>query len=134
MDAPLGALKAEHPAWQAGHGRQWLVEQCAAKGALVQPWVSYVRHRPDWSASTQAQALRLKGQRAIWWLTSAEGIAQVPALWPEGPDAWRLAATDFVALVTHPRMVAAAQTVGFAQTCISRPATADVLNTLESLH
>ncbi len=121
---------------QAGHrllvvrgdgGRDWLAQQCLAQGGQVQLCSAYRRCAPVWTAEQQRQAHAL-GTDAIWLLTSSEALGHLRHLLP-GKD-WASAR----AVVTHPRIAAAAQQMGFGQLVGSHPALQSVLHTLESMH
>jgi uroporphyrinogen-III synthase len=60
----------------------------------------------------------------VWLLTSSESVGYLGRLVP-GHD-W----SGTSAVATHPRIASAAQALGFGRVLHSRPAVADVLNTL----
>lgn len=106
-----------------GSGREWLMEQCRARGAEVEACAAYERHAPRWAPSDRA----LAEQDALWLFSSSEAVAH---LWTAMP------ATDWSragALCTHERIAAAARAVGFVHVYTSRPSLPDVLVALESV-
>ena len=111
---------------QAGRGREWLIEQCEAKGAHVDACVAYQRSAPAWSDTLRAQASAAAVPGSMWLLSSSEALTHLR----EGlPDvSWEQAS----ALATHPRIAAAARDAGFGDVRTSRPTLPDVLRALES--
>lgn len=110
----------------AGHGREWLMQQCQALGAEVQACVAYARSAPRWTPSLLAQATAAAAPGSLWLLSSSEAVAHLRAGLPE--VSWGQVA----ALATHPRIADAALHAGFGSVQTSRPALADVLRTLKS--
>lgn len=106
-----------------GSGREWLLEQCRARGAQVDSCAAYERHAPRWSASDRA----LTVHDGLWLFSSSEAVANLQTAMP-GTD-WSQAA----ALCTHERIAAAARAAGFVHVHISRPSLPDVLLALESM-
>ncbi|MDQ7743276.1 uroporphyrinogen-III synthase [Hydrogenophaga pseudoflava] len=106
-----------------GNGREWLLEQCRARGAQVDTCAAYERHAPRWSASDRTLAV----QDGLWLFSSSEAVAHLQTAMPATD--WSRAA----ALCTHERIAAAARAAGFVQVHTSRPALADVLLALESM-
>lgn len=90
-------------------GRDWLAAQWQAAGARVDFVAAYARMGPALDGAGQGvlQAARAEPQRHLWHFGSAEAVAHLKALDP-GAD-W----TAAVALVTHPRIAAAARASGF---------------------
>lgn len=107
-----------------GAGRDWLGAQCLAQGATVSHCVVYSRAAPVWTPAQRAQALAASGPGHVWLLTSSESVGYLGRLVP-GHD-W----SGTSAVATHPRIASAAHALGFGRVLHSRPAVADVLNTL----
>lgn len=110
----------------AGHGREWLMQQCGTLGARVEACVAYERSAPEWSASLRAQAHTAAAPGSLWLLSSSEALAHLHAGLPDAN--WSHSA----ALATHPRIAEAAHEAGFGEVQISRPALPDVLRALKS--
>lgn len=103
-----------------GHGRDWLAQQCEAAGAQVDYAVVYKRVRPVWTQAQQHQAREAVGQ-AVWLFSNAEALGHLAHLLPQTD--WRYTA----AVVTHPRVARAAQTLGLLNVTICRPHLAELL-------
>ncbi|HEX5805050.1 MAG TPA: uroporphyrinogen-III synthase [Macromonas sp.] len=111
-----------------GNGRDWLAEQCRAAGGQVDWCVAYQRRCPVWGTATRAQAAALVQDHACWLFSSSQAVGHLHQLCPD--QRWEHAR----ALVTHPRIGASVRELGFGEIIDSRPALADVLSHLESLH
>lgn len=122
-DAPEGPASAPAEGLP-GRGRDWLIGQCRAAGAQVDACVAYARHTPALDARQCAQLARLGGDGAVWLFSSSEALAPLAACWPAGATAG--------ALVTHPRIAAAARAAGFGRVVTVRPTLDDVVRGLES--
>lgn len=109
-----------------GNGRDWLAQQCRARGGSVDWCVAYRRQVPEWG-SEREQALAAAGDGSVWLLSSSEALDNLRALLP-GAD-WSRAR----AIATHPRIAQAAVRMGFGIVRESRPTLADVLRNLESM-
>jgi len=109
----------------AGQGREWLIRQCRERGAQVRACVAYERTSPRWDEHSRAQVRAALGSAHLWLFSSSEAVSQLQKAWP-GFDA-----SGTAALATHPRIAAAARSVGFGPVAISRPALTDVLAALE---
>lgn len=107
-------------------GREWLAQQLAAEGVVVETVVAYVRQCPSWTAEQQAQARRAAADGSLWLFSSSQAVAHLAQLLP-GQD-WSRAR----ALATHPRIAQAVRSVGFGVVQESRPGLADVLASIES--
>lgn len=117
-------------------GRDWLIHQCEAAGGHVDVCVAYQRQMPHWTAG-EAQQVRARLSsngttadempNAIWLFSSSEALSHLRALCPD------LSWAGVWALVTHPRIEAAAHLAGFGRVLLCRPALSDVLARLESL-
>lgn len=111
-----------------GHeGRDALLQRCRERGATVETVTAYRRQRPRWDAAQRQAAERLVGPDAIWLFSSSEAIGHLRTLLPDAP--WSAAR----ALVTHPRIAAAARALGVGQVATSRPALPEVVQALESM-
>lgn len=106
-----------------GSGREWLMEQCRARGAAVEVCAAYERHAPRWTPSDRA----LAEQDALWLFSSSEAVAHLRTAMPAAD--WSRAG----ALCTHERIAAAARAAGFVHVYTSRPSLPDVLVALESV-
>lgn len=99
-----------------GHlGRDWLVQQCQAAGAVVDTCVTYSRQPPVWNARQHAQVAHWLAHRAVWLLSSSEALRHLLALCPN--QDWRTAR----AIVTHPRIQDTAQRAAFGEIIMTRP-------------
>lgn len=107
----------------SGSGREWLIEQCRARGAEVDTCTAYERHAHRWSPSDRV----LAAQDGLWLFSSSEAVAHLRKALPATD--WSRAA----ALCTHERIAAAALAAGFVHVYTSRPSLPDVLVALESV-
>lgn len=117
---------AEEPSPGAGNGRDWLIRQCEAAGALVRTCVAYERHAPDWTPDTRALARQAQSAGSVWLFSSSESLDHLLA--PDAQANW----SNAQALVTHPRIAERARQAGFGRVTQTRPALPDVLRALES--
>lgn len=122
-------------------GRDWLAQQLQACGVEVEFAQSYERHRPQWTAATQAfaqasvQAVAPDAQPpgarpdtpAVWVFSSSEAIANLLSLMPG--QSWARAC----AVATHPRIAQSATDAGFGVVCLSRPGLDAVRASIKSL-
>ncbi|HEX5804921.1 MAG TPA: uroporphyrinogen-III synthase [Macromonas sp.] len=111
-----------------GSGRDWLARQCQAAGGQVDWCVAYQRRAPQWDAGTCLLARQHAADGSVWLFSSSEAVAHLGRLCPG--QRWDAAR----ALVTHPRIAQAVRELGFGEIMTTRPALADVLRHLESLH
>lgn len=109
-----------------GRGRDWLVQQLAARGVQVDTVVAYARMLPAWDDSQREAARRAAGDGSTWIFSSSEAVANLALLLP-GQD-WSAGR----ALATHPRIAAAVRSLGFGMLQETRPAFEDVLASIES--
>ena len=116
--APEGAVP--------GHGRDWLIRQCEARGATVEGCVAYERRPPVLDDGARALVGQATGPGSVWLFSSSEALAALCAVQPSAR--W----TEATALVTHPRIAQAARAAGFGSVIESRPSLPDVLRALES--
>jgi uroporphyrinogen-III synthase len=110
-----------------GQGRDWLVRQLTIRGAQVEYLVAYQRVPPQPVRLRQAMADLGLMAPALWLFTSSQAIGNLVQALP-GHD-WSASR----ALVTHPRMAAAARAAGFGVVQESRPAPSDVIASIKSL-
>lgn len=109
-----------------GQGRDWLLLQVRAAGGVAQPQVVYRRAVAVWDAHQRAEAMRA-ADGGVWLFSSGEAVASLQRLLPQ--QRWGGA----TALVTHPRIAAAAQAAGFGRV-LTVPARVEALRqALESL-
>ena len=111
----------------AGSGRDWLIRQCLARGARVEGCVAYVRRTPLLTPPEEALVRATVEDGSAWLFSSSEALRALRLLRP-APD-WSRA----IAIVTHPRIGAAARDAGFGHVLVTRPALGDVMRTLESV-
>ena len=110
-----------------GNGREWLMEQCRARGMAVSTCVAYERRPASWSDAQRARAQKAKGRDSLWLFSSSEAVALLTHALPDAD--WSQAR----ALCTHDRIAEAARQAGFGEVFSSRPALADVLCAIESV-
>ncbi len=106
-----------------GSGREWLLEQCRARGAEVDTCAAYERRALRWSPSDRT----LASQDGLWLFSSSEAVAHLRTAMPAAD--WSRAG----ALCTHERIAAAARAAGFVHVHTSRPSLPYVLAALESM-
>lgn len=111
----------------AGHGRDWLLNRCRAAGAQVEVCVAYERRPAVFDPPARQRLAGLTGPGSVWLLSASEAVAALPGR-AAGTD-W----SDACAVVTHPRIAEAAQTLGFGRVLQARPTLPEVLRALESL-
>lgn len=107
-------------------GRDWLLQQLAARGVTVDTVAAYTRQAPTWNEAQRAAARRAASDGSLWLFSSSEAANHLPQLVP-GQD-WSQAR----ALATHPRIAATVQALGFGSVRESRPTFEDVLASIES--
>ena len=108
----VDALTAQ-PNPVSGNGRDWLIRQCEAAGALVQTCVAYERRAPDWTDDTRTQAQQAQAAGSVWLFSSSEALDHLLVADPRAD--WSHAE----ALVTHPRIAERARQAGFGR--VRRP-------------
>jgi uroporphyrinogen-III synthase len=124
-------LEAKAPRLQdtpvhAGQGRDWLMGQCEAAGAVVEACVAYERCAPTWSLAEIALAVAAAESGSLWLFSSSEALQHLQQALPNTD--W----SSSSALVTHPRIAQAARLAGFLDVKESRPSLDDVVRALES--
>lgn len=107
-------------------GRDWLLQQLAARGVQVETVLAYTRRPPAWTQAQQAAARRAAADGSTWIFSSSEAAAHLSTLLP-GQD-WSHAR----AVATHPRIAAAVRALGFGDVRAARPGLEDVLASIES--
>ena len=111
---------------QPGNGRDWLMAQCRAAGAVVEACVAYERCAPDWKPDALAQANAAAASGSLWLFSSSEALLHLQQALPDAD--W----SSSSALVTHPRIAQAARSAGFLDVQESRPSLDDVVRALKS--
>ncbi|MGZ5787710.1 MAG: uroporphyrinogen-III synthase [Ramlibacter sp.] len=114
-------------AQSASKGRDWLGEQLAAAGALVETVAAYLRLPPSLDAPLSAQAREAASDGSVWLFSSSQAIVFLGQALP-GQD-WSAAR----AVATHPRIAQAARALGFGVVCESRPSLDAIVAALESI-
>ena len=107
-----------------GAGRAWLAQRLVSAGARPEFVLAYQRSAPDFSPQERQLACQAASDGSVWLFSSAQAVANLSA-WLPG-QSWSQAR----ALVTHPRISAAAKKAGFCVVCESRPALPDVVAAL----
>ncbi len=110
-----------------GVGRDWLSQQLKATQVPLHYAVVYQRLAPAWCAAQCEQAAQAASDGSVWLMSSSQAVANLRQSLPQ--QDWSCARC----IATHPRIVQAAQSLGFAEVCLSRPVLADVMASLESL-
>jgi uroporphyrinogen-III synthase len=111
----------------SGVGRDWLAQRLKQAGAEVDFVVAYERGAPRWSPEQCDLAQRAANDGSVWLFSSAEALDHLRSLLPT---------TDWLqarAVVTHPRIAAAASALGFGLVKASKPTLEAVLASIESL-
>lgn len=103
-------------------GRDWLIRQCEAAGALVHSVVVYQRRAPQWTTAQQVQVSQWVEQDAWWLFSSSEALQHLQQGCPQ--QDW----CGAHAMVTHPRIEETAQKMQFGEIIKVRPALADVIS------
>ena len=109
-----------------GQGRDWLLQQLAARGATVDSVVAYVRSAPRWTEAQRSAGRAAATDGSLWLFSSSEAAGHLASVLP-GQD-WSRAR----ALATHPRLGEAVRALGFGSVRASRPGWDDVLASIES--
>lgn len=107
-------------------GRDWIVQQLAARGVAVDTVVAYTRQAPAWDEAQRASARRAAADGSWWLFSSSEAARHLAQLLP-GQD-WSRSR----ALATHPRIAEAVRALGFGEVRASRPGLDEVLASIES--
>lgn len=120
-----GDAQAGAPA--QGVGRDWFARRVQQAGGSVDFVVAYQRCVPHWSEDQRQCARVAASDGSIWLFTSSEALRNLRACLPQ--QAWQRAR----AIATHARIAAAARELGFGVVCESRPASADIKASIESM-
>jgi uroporphyrinogen-III synthase len=110
-----------------GVGRDWFAARLKEKGAAVEFLVAYERRAPVLSANMLALVQLAAADGSIWLFSSSEAVTNLSAM--AAGQSWYQAR----AVATHPRIAEAARAAGYAKVCVSRPAIADLVASIESL-
>lgn len=110
-----------------GAGRDWFAEQVKATGGMVEFVVAYQRRAPRWDSAQRSLAQQAAVDGSVWLFTSSEAIGNLAQTLPL--QDWSLAR----AVATHPRIAQAARRAGFSVVCESRPASAALVASIESM-
>lgn len=108
-------------------GRDWLAAQLTAAGAEVDQVLAYRRTAPRLDAAGLARAAAAARDGTLWLFSSSEAIAHLRQCLPQ--IGWQAAR----ALVTHPRIGAAARAAGFGTVHHSQPTLDAVSASIKSL-
>ncbi|WP_414719144.1 uroporphyrinogen-III synthase [Variovorax sp.] len=108
-------------------GRDWLAQQVAAAGGLVDTVAAYRRVAPRWDPAQGALAQAAARDGSIWLLSSSQAVANLGLVLP-GSD-WSAAS----AVCTHPRIAQAARAAGFGRVAVSNPPIEALAASIESL-
>ena len=127
-DRVLIVRGTDAPDHAGGQGRPWLAAQIEAAGAQADFVASYERGAPTLDEAARALARTAAGGGHLWLFSSAAALEHLLAALP-GQD-WSRAR----ALATHPRIAQAARAAGFGHAAACRPALADVVGSIKSLH
>lgn len=109
-----------------GVGREWLAAQLRQSGAQVDFVVAYQRGAPFWTDAQRGLARSAAADGSVWLFSSAEALGHLHGLLP-GQD-WSGAR----AVATHPRIAAAARSLGFGVVAQTRPTWEEVRASVES--
>ncbi|MDB5954198.1 uroporphyrinogen-III synthase [Ramlibacter sp.] len=107
-------------------GREWLAQQLAARGVVVDTVVAYRRALPAWGDEERAQAGRCAVDGSLWLFSSSEAGGNLAQLLPQ--QDWSQAR----ALATHPRIAETVRALGFGTVQASRPGYEEVVASIES--
>lgn len=116
-------------------GRPWLAGRLAAAGAQVDLVESYRREqpRPDATQAADLSQLVARGERAVWIVTSSEGLGNLVALLAAsaGPagSAWLRSCP---LLVPHARIAENATAAGMQHVLLTGPGDENIVRTLKS--
>jgi uroporphyrinogen-III synthase len=108
-------------------GREWLAQQLAARGVLVDTVVAYIRRRPSWDEAQCSSARGAAADGSVWLFSSSEAAGNLAALLPA--QSWAAAR----AIATHPRIAQAVRALGFGSVREARPAFDAVVASIESV-
>jgi uroporphyrinogen-III synthase len=110
--------------------RDWLASQVRAAGGEVEFAAVYQRRAPRFSPQQTALAQQAASDGSVWVFSSSQAVAHLPR-WASAQVGGIWSQARCVA--THPRIAHAAQALGFAVVCTSRPSVQDVAQSIKSL-
>lgn len=110
-------------------GRDWLARQWQQAGCGVDFLGVYERRAPVWTPEQVERARLASADGSVWLFSSSEAALHLAAMQGLQDVDWRQA----MAIATHPRITATVRSMGWGRVAESRPALADILNTLGSL-
>lgn len=113
-----------------GEGREWLMRTLREAGAQVDALATYRRGAPQWGPDEQAVWAQAQAApcEQVWCFSSSEAIGHLQAA-GAGARPWQ----GGVALVTHPRIAAAARRAGFDDVRELAPRLPDLVAALRAL-
>ena len=118
---------APAPAPAAAAGRDWLAQQLARVGVLVEFVEAYQRGPVPLDAAQRRLARAAARDGSVWLFSSAQAVRNL---------AQCMAGTDWSgarAVATHERIAQAARNAGFGVVCESRPSVEEIVASIESL-
>lgn len=124
-DSPAPDTTPTTPSTQ-GAGREWLAARLREAGAQVELLAVYQRLLPQWTPEQLDLARAAAADGSLWLFSSSEAVANLQQLLPA--QDWR----QGLALTTHARIAAKAQSAGFGRVLQSRPMQGDVIASIES--
>ncbi|KKW66951.1 hypothetical protein AAV94_12835 [Lampropedia cohaerens] len=110
-----------------GAGRDWLATHIQDAGARAVFLAVYDRLLPRWTAAQRQELLTWLAQRDVMLFSSSEAVRNLAALMPD--TSWSAQR----AIATHPRIGAAARTLGFGTVADSAPHARAIAKTLQWL-
>jgi uroporphyrinogen-III synthase len=110
----------------ANSGRDWLGDQLAAAGAVVETIAAYLRLAPRWDAGQSSLARTAASDGSVWLFSSSQAIGYLGEVLPQ--QDWSAAR----AVATHARIAHAARALGFGVVCESRATVEAIVAALES--
>ena len=108
-------------------GRDWLTDQLASLGAQVQAVATYQRQATPLTATQKERVQHYVDQHAIWLFSSSACIESLVTQCPNVD--WSKAKS----VVTHPRIAALAQQLGWPSPTIAKPGIHSLLASIQSL-
>jgi len=108
-------------------GRDWLMRQIEATGAVCEQAVAYRRLKPTFDEKDRCLAEAAATDGTIWLFSSSEAIGNLLQWLPT--SSWKQAR----AVTTHPRIAHAALNAGFGRVLTSQPVLGTLIASIESL-
>jgi uroporphyrinogen-III synthase len=105
--------------------REWLAQQINAAGGVVDIAAVYQRRAPQFTAQQVAWAQAAAQDGSVWVFSSSQALTHLPDV----ACGWGQARC----VATHERIAQAARARGFAVVCTSRPAIAEVAQSIKSI-